>query len=345
MKLNSEEVLGKWTEYTLENGHGMKISILNYGGRITKIMVPDREGKLENVVLAYDCYENYVTDTNYFGALIGRVAGRISGASFELNGKTYSLGANEGENHLHGGTQGFHQKIWNVYPFHTENTIGLKLSIKVPDGEGDYPGNLVVVVTYTLNNDNQLIIDYYASSDQSTPVTLTNHTYFNLSGNLKNTVHSHQVTMNCNSFIELDEELIPTGKVMDVEGSLFDFRHGRSLKEGLSNKSLQNEIVGHGYDHYFIFDDNTEDSIHVKDTDTGRVLTIETNQPGVVMYTGNSLGNDLTLKEGSSRKYLGVCFETQASPISLLHKEFPDIILKAGETYNRQTVFSFGTDK
>ncbi|OZU88301.1 galactose-1-epimerase [Virgibacillus indicus] len=345
MKIESKKVHAEWQEFTLTNNQGMTVSALNYGGIITRILVPDRNGNLENVVLGFKNYADYESNSNYFGALIGPVAGRIQDASFELNEQKYMLEENEGKNHLHGGSAGFHQVIWNVEAFQTGDTVGLKLTHKSPDGEGGYPGTADIEVTYTLNNENQFIIDYSAASDQTTPLTLTNHSYFNLSGNIKNTVHQHHVTMDSGKFVELDEELIPTGSLIDVSGTSFDFRNGRFLEDGFKDNSKQNKIAGGGYDHNFIFDNIKEENVIVYEKQSGRVLTIKTDQPGMVMYTSNGLDGKLELAEGLSRKHLGVCFETQASPASLHYKGFPSVILKADKEYNKRTFFSFGVEE
>ncbi|MEH7250877.1 aldose epimerase family protein [Neobacillus niacini] len=341
MNIESNQILGKWTEYTLSNDLGMRVSVLDFGGIITKIMVPDRNGNIENVVLGYRNYQDYQTNPNYFGALIGRVAGRIQGASFNLNDKTYTLAKNNGDNHLHGGPDGLHQIVWDVSPFQTDEEVGLTLTHRSADRDSGYPGNVEIKVTYTLTNHNQLILDYVAKSDQTTPLTLTNHAYFNLSGNLKTTIHDHHVTIDSSSFVELDPNLIPTGKLLDVEGTTFDFRGGRVLGDGFNNNFEQNKIADSGYDHYFIFDHAEEYQATLQDPVSGRVMLVTTNEPGVVMYTSNGLAEGLPLAEGTSRKYLGVCFETQASPASLHHDGFPTVILNAGEPYQKQTVFTF----
>lgn len=341
MNIEKNEVYEKWMEYTLTNDLGMSVSVLDFGGIITKIMVPDRDGNIENVVLSYRHYKEYESNPNYFGALIGRVAGRIQGASFKLNDKTYTLAANNGDNHLHGGPSGFHQIVWEASTFQSDKEVGLTLTHKSADMDAGYPGNVEIKVTYTLNNHNQLILDYAAKSDQTTPLTLTNHAYFNLSGNLKTTIQDHQVTIDSSKFVELDSNLIPTGKLLDVDGTTFDFRGGRVLGEGFNNDFVQNKIADSGYDHYFIFDNTQENQALLLDPYSGRVMLVKTNEPGMVMYSSNGLEEGLQLAEGSSRKYLGVCFETQSSPASLHHEGFPTVILKAGEDYRKQTVFAF----
>lgn len=335
MKIEKETVFGNWEEYTLTNDQNMSVSVLNYGAIITKILVPDRNGKLENIVLSFKDYQDYKTNPNYFGAIIGRVAGRIQDASFDIAGTTFSLEANDGNHHLHGGSAGLHQIIWKVSPFETKDCIGLTLTHQSRDGDGGYPGNVDITVTYTLTNDNQLQLDYTAVTDKSTPIALTNHTYFNLCGNLRDTVQHHFLTMNSNSFVELDEELIPTGKIIDVEDSRFDFRNSRVLGESFT-KELN------GYDHYFIFDDtHSGEQVTLTEPTSGRVLKVYSNQPGMVLYTANDLNENIQLREAAGKKHLGVCFETQGSPASLHHAGFPSIILHPDETYRQHTLFEF----
>ncbi|WP_405097048.1 aldose epimerase family protein [Oceanobacillus sp. FSL H7-0719] len=341
MEITEKEVLNKWIEYTLTNDNGIQVSLLNYGGILTKLVVPDREGKLENIVLGYQNFEDYEQDSNYFGAIIGRVAGRIENASFELDGKTYQLKTNEGNHHLHGGESAFHQVIWDAMSFQNDDEAGVKLSHTGSDDAGGYPGRADVTVTYTLNNKNELLLDYEATTTEKTILTLTNHTYFNLTGNLKDTIENHQVSMNSEQFLELDEALIPTGNCLDVAGTPFDFREGNRLAAGMHSSHQQNTIAGGGYDHYFLFNENEVPHISISEPTSGRMLDITTNQPGVVMYTSNSLDKALQLSDGNSRKHAGVCFETQASPASLKYHQLPSIILGANDTYKKQTCFTF----
>lgn len=341
MNITTKYVLNKWKEYTLTNENGMKVSFLDYGGIITEIIVSDRHGTLENVVLRYEDYEAYEANPNYFGAIIGPVAGRIEAASFKLDNKTYNLQANEDIHHLHGGDAGLHQVIWQTTPFQTENKIGVKLTHQMKDGVGGYPGHVDVAVTYTLTNNNELQIDYAAMSNKHTAFTLTNHTYFNLTGRLKETVHHHKVKMPSDEFVELDEELIPTGEKIGVTSTPFDFRTGRKLKDGITSVHEQNKRVGHGYDHYFIFNPSAAPEILVQEETSGRRLTIRTDEAGVVMYTANGLTEGEHLHGRCSKKHIGVCFETQASPASLHHEGFPSVLLTANEQYEKQTVFSF----
>ncbi|MFJ7936107.1 aldose epimerase family protein [Sporosarcina sp. NPDC096371] len=342
MKIGTQDIKNNWMLYTLTNQHNMSISLLNYGGIITEINVPNRHNQFENVVLGYKNYADYENNPNFLGAIIGRVAGRIQDASFTIEDQTYAVEKNEGIHQLHGGSGGFHQVIWTVNPFQTADTVGVTLTHTSEDGEGGYPGTIKVTVTYTLTNNNELIIDYAALSDKTTALTLTNHSYFNLTGNLSATIHDHHVTMDSDDFIELDSGLIPTGKKLAVTNTPFDFRSGRKIADGIHATFEQNRVVGHGYDHYFLFNHDKQYNIVVIDEISGRMMKIKTNQPGVVMYTANGLEEGLELAEGISRQYLGICFETQASPASLHHEGFPTVILDAHVPYDKQTVFSFG---
>ncbi|MFZ3577165.1 aldose epimerase family protein [Virgibacillus sp. DJP39] len=331
-----------WEEFTLVNDNGMEVSCLNYGGVITKILTPDQSGNVENVVLGYRDYADYISNPNFFGALIGRVAGRVEDASFTLDEHVYQLQANDGKNQLHSGDKGFHQVVWDVETFKQEGKAGLILSHFIADEEDGYPGNLEMKVIYTLDNSNNFSITYQGEADKKTALTATNHTYFNLSGNLRDTILDHHVTLDSCEFLELDEALIPTGKKLRVADSVFDFRKGRLLKDGSVSDCEQNKIASNGYDHYFIFDKKSDAEVVVKDFTSGRKMSIKTDQPGVVVYSGNGLDDQHELAEGKSGKHLGVCFETQASPASLHGDGFPTCILNKGEVYYYTTTFQFG---
>lgn len=344
MKINEQKVLNQWKLYTLINNQGMKVSFLNFGGIITEILVPNKDGVMENVVLGYKNYEDYESNPNFFGAIVGPVAGRIQDASFTANDQTYNLEANEGAHHLHGGSEGLHQVIWETETFQTDQTVGVTLTHTSVDGEGGYPGNLAITVTYTLNDQNEFTIDYHATTDKDTALAMTNHSYFNLSGDLAKTIHQHHVSIDSSQFVELDQDLIPTGNIVDVTDTSFDFRSGRKIADGIESTSTQNVIASHGYDHYFIFDQKKKDNLVVIDDQSGRIMKMKTNQPGMVMYSANGLTSGLELTAKKSEPYLGVCFETQASPASLHHEGFPSVCLKANETYAKQTTFSFSTN-
>ena len=340
LKIQTNKTIENWTSFTLINDNDVKISLLDFGGIITEIIVPDKNGNMENIVLGYHNYEKYKTNPYFFGAIIGRVAGRIQNSSFTRNGESFFLEVNEGKHHLHGGNNGFHKAIWEAEPFQTGDQVGVKLTHTSPDGEGGYPGNIQANVTYTLTNDNQLIIDYDATTDKTTALTMTNHSYFNLNGNVSDTIRNHHISMNSQQFIELNHDLIPTGNLVSVDGTPFDFIQGRMLEEGIHSNYEQNKLVGNGYDHYFIFDENP--NVLVTESNSGRTLAIQTNQPGMVMYTSNSIIEDLDQDGIQSEKYLGVCFETQASPASLHFDRMPTVVLEENQAYKKQTVFTFG---
>src|SRR5699024_4234136 len=275
------------------------------------------------------------------GAIIGRFGGRIENANFTLGEKTYTLEANESPHHLHGGATGFHNTIWKTSSFQHDHSVGVTLTYTSANGEGAYPGTIDVTVTYALTNDNELSIDYEPVSDMDTILTLTNHTHFTVIEHIKENVGNHTVEMNSDRILELDHELIPTGKQLDVSGTPFDFKNGRQLKDGFLTTNIQNKIAGGGYDHYFLLNQTNQPNITVHEPKRGRTMEISTDQPGVVMYTGNNLTADLEFKERSGEKHLGVCFETQAHPASLQHDGLETITLKANERYNKRTTFSF----
>ena len=330
------------TLYTLRNNNGVEVSCMDYGCIITKILAPDIDGRSENIVLGYDELESYLTDTNYFGAVIGRVGGRIANGWFELGGKSYDLPKNDGENHLHGGPNGFNTAIWEAKPFDSGEEIGVRFIYKSSDGESGYPGNLDVAVTYRLTNENKFTISYGAVSDQDTLLNLTNHTYFNLSGNLKETILNHELVLQSNQYLELNKELIPTGNKVDVTDTSFDFRNGRKIVDGVKSNDNQNELVGNGYDHPFLLDDTKNEQMILSDQNSGRMVSVKTTEPCVVLYTGNSISDDLEVKGVPTGKYLGICLETQSPPDAIHHPEFPSIILEKGNKYHSSTTYTFG---
>lgn len=330
-----------WNLYQLKNKNGMEVHVLNFGGIITRMLVPDRNGKLENIVLGYKNYRDYLDNPAFLGAIIGRVAGRIAGAEFLVKDQTCRVSANEGCHHLHGGKTNFHKVLWEGRPFETDQGAGVKLSHMSPEGEDGYPGNVKVQVIYELKENNEFRISYEAETDQETPLALTNHTYFNLNGDLKGTIENHEFTLASREFLELNEQLIPTGKRLSVEGTPFDFRKGHSLKEGIQSGHPQNVLAGNGYDHYFLFDQEANEKVRVKEEKSGRELIVESDELGMVLYTGNNLGDDLCLKEGASKKYLGFCLETQGHPASLTYHDLPSIVLEPGQIYRKSTLFKF----
>ncbi|GAE32271.1 aldose epimerase family protein [Halalkalibacter hemicellulosilyticus] len=330
--------------YTLTNDRGMEVTSIDYGCIITRISTPDREGQIENVVLGFDSIEEYVGHSPYFGAVCGRVAGRIKGAQFTLNNQTYTLAQNDGSNHLHGGIKGYDKVIWKSEPFEEPNKIGVVFTYHSFDGEEGYPGNVSIQVTYTLTNDNQFAIDYQAIPDQDTLINLTNHTYFNLSGNVKSTIKEHQLTLKSKQYLSLADDLMPTGEFVDSEDTVFDFTNGRKILDGIHSNLKQNQLAGNGYDHPFLLDKNQDEEIRLEDEQSGRVLIIETNEPSVVLYTGNMISEDFSIRNVPAEKYLGLCLETQGLPDAIHHDHFPSIIVKKGTEYKRRTTYTFTTN-
>lgn len=342
MKIESKVVADIWQQFTLTNDHGMVVQLLDYGGIITNISTPNKAGQIENIVLAYENLQDYASNDQFLGAIIGPVAGRIEAAQFTLDDTLYKLEQNDGNNHLHSGKAGLHQVIWDTTVFQSDHTVGVQLNYALKDQAGGLPGNRQFQVTYTLNNANELTVNYQATTDTSTYMALTNHTYFNLSGNPQTHIQQHELRMASNQFAELDEQLIPTGKIIDVTDTPFDFTTKRKLEDGITSKYLQNQLVGNGYDHYFMFDSGKEDKVVVEEATSGRTLHIKTTQAGMVLYTANNMDDTLRLHGGISSKHCGVCFETQASPAAIHHQGFPNIQLPAHHRYEHETTFTFG---
>lgn len=331
--------------YILKNDNGLEVNAINYGCAITKILAPDAQGNVENIVLGFHTIEEYLQHSPYFGAVVGRVAGRIKNGQFELNGNHYQLSRNENQNHLHGGHKGFSHVLWDGQIIEGEDEAAIEFTYTSPDGEEGYPGNLEMKVTYLLNNQNELIISYDGISDQTTLLNPTNHSYFNLSGNLKRDILDHVLTVKSDQFLELNHELLPTGSFIDVENTPFDFRKGRKIREGVRSPHPQNLLAGNGYDHPFLLKNNHQQEITLIDKESGRKLVIETDQPSVILYTGNQLENDFQIREVQSRKYLGLCLETQGPPDSVHHSHFQSAILEEGTQYHSETKYRFTITK
>lgn len=334
--------------FTLKNKAGMTVKATNYGAIITSILVPDRDGALADVALGYDRLEDYTNavDKPYFGAVVGRYGNRIAGGAFTLDGETYSLLKNNGENHLHGGAIGFDKVVWDAEYDQAANRLALTYQAK--DGEEGYPGNLRVSVTYTLTEDNELIVDYHATTDRATPVNLTQHSYFNLKGEGEGQILDHELMLNASRYTPVDETLIPTGELSPVAGTPFDFTTSKAIGRDIEQDHEQ-LAFGLGYDHNWVLDkDGQEDGLtlaaRVIEPTSGRVLEVRTTQPGVQFYCGNFLDGRLRGKSG--RPYLhrgGFCLETQHFPDSPNQPNFPSKILRPGEEYQSRTVFAFST--
>jgi len=333
-------------QYTLTNKNGMVVKILNYGGTVTDIITPDKNGKMGDVVLGYDSLAGYLQTGNpYFGCLVGRYGNRIANAKFTLDGKEYTLAANNGPNTLHGGLKGFDKVIWTVKSF---NDSGLQLSYLSKDGEEGYPGNLSVDVVYSLNDDNGLKIEYTAVTDKATPVNLTNHCYFNLSAGVDSTILDHVLTINATKYTPVNDQLIPTGVISSMEGLIDD-----PMDEAMSfivPKKIGKDIakVKGGYDHNWVFQkpENRFDLVaSVYHQPSGRYMEVRTTEPGIQFYSGNFLDGTLKNTRNGIKyvKHAGLCLETQHFPDSPNQPSFPNTILKPGETYQQITVYKFGT--
>lgn len=334
--------------FTLCNSNGMTAKILNYGGIVVSLTVPDRNGRFDDVVLGYDKLDGYLKKGPFFGAIIGRHANRIENASFEINGIVYYVTKNEGENQIHGGLTGFDKVVWQANIVTKGQDECLELSYTSKDGEEGYPGNLDVKVTYTLTDDNALKIDYFAVSDKDTVVNLTNHSYFNLSGHASGNILKHEVRINADRFTVNDKNSIPTGEIRDVKGTPMDFTKLTTVEAGIFSKYQQIEF-GHGYDHNWVLNVSEERLVkaaEVFDASSGRVMEVYTTMPGVQFYSGNYVDESEYCKDGVKYgRNSGLCLETQYFPNALKHRNFPSPILKAGEQYKHRTIYKFSIKK
>jgi aldose 1-epimerase len=330
--------------FTLKNSNGMSVEITNYGGIITRILVPDKNGNIEDVVLGFDQLAGYQGEHPYFGAIIGRYGNRIAKGKFSIEGNPYTLAINNDPNTLHGGPTGFHKRTWNAKEIKRENYVGLELSRVSKDMEEGYPGNLNTTVRYLLNDRNELLIEYEATTDKPTIVNLTNHSYFNLKGAGKGDILGHELMLAADQFTPVDKTLIPTGELRAVEGTPFDFRTSTPIGARVNADDEQIRF-GLGYDHNFVLkrtNSGLELAATVHEPTTGRFLEVLTTEPGVQFYCGNFLDGTNVGKGGMKYEYrTGFCLETQHFPDSPNQKIFPSTLLKPGEKYETSTVYRF----
>ncbi len=334
--------------YTLKNAHGLEVRVLDYGGIIVSLRVPDRVGNFDDIVLGFDSLADYLRVSPYFGAIVGRYGNRIARGRFTLDGRTYTLATNDGPNHVHGGLNGFDKVVWGVSPFERQDSVGLLLRYTSPDGEEGYPGTLHATVTYTLTEANELIFDYHATTDRATPVNLTQHSYFNLAGNGRADVLGHMVTLNADSFTPVDSTLIPTGEIRSVAGTPFDFRTPAAIGARIDQDDEQLRYA-RGYDHNFVLNQRGDDrragatpAARVYEPSSGRVMEIYTTEPGLQFYSGNFLDGTLRGKKGARYgRRSGLAMETQHFPDSPNHSQFPSTILVPGREYRSRTVLRF----
>jgi aldose 1-epimerase len=330
------------TLYTLRNKSGAEASICNYGGLVTSLKVPDRNGNYGDVVLGYDNLADYIKDSPYFGALIGRYGNRIAKGKFTLDGTAYTLAVNNGPNSLHGGLKGFDKVIWKARPFQSEFGPSLELTYVSKDGEEGYPGNLSVKAVYTLTDDNALKLEYTATTDKDTVVNLTHHSYFNLAG--KGTILDHVVMINADKFTPVDSTLIPTGERRPVEGTPFDFRTPTAIGARIAADDEQLKF-GNGYDHNWVINDETGAVrliARVYEPTTGRVLEVLSSEPGLQFYSGNFLDGKLTGKGGWVYQFRNAfVMEPQHFPDSPNQPNFPSVVLKPGAVYHNTIIYRF----
>lgn len=315
--------------YTLRNTNGMVVRVMNWGATITEILAPDRVGKLENVILGSGSFQDYRQGFRGSAAVIGRVANRIAGARFELDGREYRLAANSGRHHIHGGRRGYASVVWSgSVAEQTEDRIAVRFNYHSPDGEEGYPGNLNVSVTYTLDNEDRLTLTYGASTDKPTIVNLTNHAYFNLAA--EGDVMEHWVQIDADRYTVSDRDLIPTGEIASVKGTPLDFTEARTIGERIQALRPMS-----GYDHNYVINNGGAGMVKVatvQERQSGRTMVVETTEPGVQLYTGNHLG------------HAALCLETQHYPDSIHHAEFPSVVLRPGKPFQSQTSFQFLTE-
>jgi aldose 1-epimerase len=330
--------------FTLKNKNGLEMTVTNFGGRVITLKVPDKNGKIEDIVLGHDTAQDYITGHPHFGALIGRYANRISKGNLSVDGKRYPLPINNWPNHLHGGV-GFSHRYWRLTPMEVQRETALLLEYTSPDGEDAYPGNLQVSITFILSNNNEWIIDYRATTDHATVVNLTQHNFYNLAGEGTGDILDHELMINADHITPVDEGLIPTGELKNVEGTPFDFRKPTAIGLRIDRDDEQISF-GRGYDHNWVLNKKGDELSHAAtaiDPKSKRKMEVWTTQPGMQLYTGNFLDSTDKGKSGKTYPYRSAfCLETQHFPDSPNHPEFPSTLLSPGDTYHQKAVFKFG---
>lgn len=334
----------KVDQFLLKNDGGIEVDIITYGGRITSLRTPDKDGKMKNITLGFDSLEQYEAENPFFGALVGRYGNRIAKGKFSIVEKEYTLAQNNGENSLHGGLKGFDKKVWSAETSENENSVSLILTYLSEDMEEGFPGNLNTQVTYTLSDDDSLEVRYEATTDKATVVNLTQHAYFNLSGDFSTSILDHIVEIEADTYLPVDEGLIPTGELRSVEGTPFDFREPKPVGQEISVENEQLNLGG-GYDHCWVLNGQGFRAIaSAYHPGTGRYLEVYSDEPGVQFYTGNFLDGTLPApNDGTYGKRSGLCLETQHYPDSPNQPEFPSVVLNPGEKYETRTTFKLST--
>jgi aldose 1-epimerase len=331
--------------HTLTNLKGMRVRLIDYGATLIGVETPDKSGKAANITLGFPALEGYLQRHPYFGSTVGRYGNRIAGGKFVLGGNTYTLAKNNGPNHLHGGLKGFDAVLWKAEPVSTQEMVGVRFSYTSADGEEGYPGKLDVTVTYTLNNANELRIDYTAATDKPTVVNLTNHSYWNLAGAGSGDILKHELTLSADKYLPIDDTSIPTGAPADVKGTPFDFTTPHAIGERIGELKKDPHKTK-GYDHCYVLrgqQGNLELAARAKDPSTGRVMEVFTTEPGVQLYCGNFLGG--AADQGGFKQHEGFCLETQHYPDSPNKPEFPSTVLRPGQVLKSTTMHRFSVEK
>jgi len=329
--------------FTLSNSNGVEARIMEYGGILVSLKVPDRNGKIEDVVLGFNDLDKYLSGHPYFSTITGRYANRIDEGQFTLDGETYQLAQNNNQNHLHGGNEGFDKKVWSGHAFRTTDSVGVEMSYFSENGEENYPGNLAVTVRFSLNNQNELRIDYSAITDEKTVLNLTYHPYFNLDGVGDGAILDHEMMINADQLTPVDKTLIPTGELREVKGTPFDFRTPHPIGERINSDNQQLKY-GKGYDHNFVLNSPGEYQTldaRVYEPDSGRIMEVYTSEPGMQFYSGNFLDGSLTGKGHSFEHRSGFALEAQHFPDSPNQPNFPTTVLEPGERYTQTTIYKF----
>ena len=325
-------------EYTLTNVHGLAVKVITYGGILNSVETPDRQGRMTNITLSLDSLQDYLAGHPFFGAIAGRYANRIAKGKFTLDGTPYTLATNDGPNHLHGGKKGFDKAVWQAEEVRGKDSVGVKLTHFSPDGDEGYPGNLTATIVYSLDNGNELKMEYTATTDKATPLNLTNHTYWNLGGRANGGILEELMTINADHYLPVDDTLIPIGKLAAVKGTPMDFTRPKTIGARID------QVVG-GYDHAYVLNQKKPGQLtlaaKIVEPTSGRVMEISTTQPAIQFYTGNFLDGKLQAGGVSYQKHHGFCLETEHYPDSPNQPQFPSTILRPGETYHQVTIHKF----
>jgi len=332
-------------QYVLRNAGGVVAKVMTYGATLTDLLVPDRDGKPGSIVLGFDTFPPYLGEVPYFGSTVGRYANRIARGVFELNGRQYTLATNNGPNHLHGGVRGFDKVVWRAEPHDDAQSPSVTFTYRSPDGEEGYPGTLTVAVTYTLTAQNEIRLDYQATTDKATPINVTNHSYFNLAGEGTGTILEHELMIAADQFTPVDDTLIPTGAIAPVAGTPMDFTTPHRIGERIA------EVPGAppgGYDHNYVLRPHSGLALaaRLSDVRSGRVMEVLTTEPGIQFYSGNFLDGKIHGRSGAAYvQHAALCLETQHFPDSVNHPNFPSVVLPPGQTFTSRTVYRFSIAK